>query len=126
MSTERRRAVSRRRDGCGAVEWHRAWSDNEIVRLLVAVGVSLVALTVAAAFGAGLASGGLRAGGSTTRVVVDTDLGFDDVMALSLLSSRRDVAIEAVTVAGSGLATCPRDAYRAARILRYLRRGAVP
>jgi pyrimidine-specific ribonucleoside hydrolase len=104
-----------------------ASSDNEaLVKLLVAVGVLLVAITVAAAAGAALASGGVRAGGSTTRVVVDTDLGFDDVMALSLLSSRRDIAIEAVTVAGTGLATCPHDAYRAARILRYLRRGAVP
>jgi len=96
------------------------------VKLLVAVGVSLVAVTLAAAADAALASGEVRAGGSTTRVVVDTDLGFDDVMALSLLSSRRDVAIEAVTVAGTGLATCPHDAYRAARILRFLRRGAVP
>jgi pyrimidine-specific ribonucleoside hydrolase len=97
-----------------------------IVKLSVAVGVSLVAVTLAAAADVTLGSRGVQAGGSTTRVVVDTDLGFDDVLALSLLSSRRDVEIEAVTVAGTGLATCPRDAYRAARILRFLRRGAVP
>ena len=38
------------------------------VRLLVAAGVSLVAITVAAATGTALASGGFRASGSTTRV----------------------------------------------------------
>ena len=121
-----RRGLSPRSDGREAIEWHTASSDNEtIVKLLVAVGVSVRAVTLAAAANA-LSSGGVRAGDATTHVVVDTDLGFDDVLALSLLSSRRDVAIEAVTVAGTGLATCPRDAYRAARILRFLRRGAVP
>jgi pyrimidine-specific ribonucleoside hydrolase len=39
-------------------------------------------------------------------VVVDTDMGQDDMMALLYLLQRTDVRVEAVTVSGTGLAHC--------------------
>ena len=59
-------------------------------------------------------------------VIVDTDLGRDDVVALALLSGRKDVRLRAVTVSGTGLATCPGAAQRAARFLRALGQRGVP
>jgi pyrimidine-specific ribonucleoside hydrolase len=40
------------------------------------------------------------------HVVLDTDLAFDDIMALLYLTQREDVAIDAVTIAGTGEAHC--------------------
>jgi pyrimidine-specific ribonucleoside hydrolase len=40
------------------------------------------------------------------HVVVDTDMGTDDVMALLFLLERPDVEVDAVTVVGDGLAHC--------------------
>ena len=40
------------------------------------------------------------------HVVFDTDLAFDDIMALLYLLQRDDVAIDAVTIAGTGEAHC--------------------
>jgi pyrimidine-specific ribonucleoside hydrolase len=59
-------------------------------------------------------------------VIVDTDLGRDDVVALALLTGRKDVRLRAVTVSGTGLATCPSAARRAARFLRALGQRGVP
>ena len=39
-------------------------------------------------------------------VVVDTDMGQDDMMALLYLLQRPDVRIEAITISGTGLAHC--------------------
>lgn len=41
-----------------------------------------------------------------TPVVVDTDLGQDDMMALLYLLQRTDIRVEAITIAGTGLAHC--------------------
>jgi inosine-uridine nucleoside N-ribohydrolase len=41
-----------------------------------------------------------------TPVVVDTDMGQDDMMALLYLLQRPDVRVEAITVSGTGLAHC--------------------
>lgn len=43
---------------------------------------------------------------SPTPVVVDTDMGQDDMMALLYLLQRPDVSVEAITVSGTGLAHC--------------------
>lgn len=40
------------------------------------------------------------------HVVVDTDLAFDDIMALLYLLQRDDVAIDAITITGTGEAHC--------------------
>jgi pyrimidine-specific ribonucleoside hydrolase len=41
-----------------------------------------------------------------TPVVIDTDMGQDDMMALLYLLQRPDVRVEAITVSGTGLAHC--------------------
>ena len=55
----------------------------------------------------------------TTEVVVDTDMGTDDVMALLFLLERSDITIDAVTIAGDGL-THPEAGVRNARSLLAL------
>lgn len=44
--------------------------------------------------------------GAGTPVVVDTDLGGDDLVALAFLLRHPDVEVEAVTIAGTGLVGC--------------------
>jgi len=44
--------------------------------------------------------------GGMRHVVLDTDLAFDDILALLYLMQREDVAIDAVTIAGTGEAHC--------------------
>ena len=46
------------------------------------------------------------AGTEARHVVLDTDLAFDDIMALLYLLQRDDVVIDAVTIAGTGEAHC--------------------
>jgi pyrimidine-specific ribonucleoside hydrolase len=59
-------------------------------------------------------------------VIVDTDMGADDVMALSYVAARPDVDLRAVTVAGTGLAHCRAGVRNARGILARLGRGDVP
>ena len=94
----------------------RASSAVGAVRLLA--GLALV-LAVALAPRAGAASGSIS-------LVVDTDLGNDDIVALAFLTGRSEVDLRAVTVSGTGLATCPGGARRAAKILRALGHPDVP
>lgn len=57
----------------------------------------------------GLLLGACSSGGpqdDRTPVVVDTDMGQDDMMALLYLLQRPDVRVEAITVSGTGLAHC--------------------
>jgi inosine-uridine nucleoside N-ribohydrolase len=51
------------------------------------------------------------------HVVFDTDLAFDDIMALLYLLQRDDVAIDAVTIAGTGEAHCDPGVENALRLL---------
>lgn len=51
------------------------------------------------------------------HVVVDTDLAFDDIMALLYLLQRDDVVIDAVTIAGTGEAHCDPGVRNANRLL---------
>ncbi|HEY9378771.1 MAG TPA: nucleoside hydrolase [Jiangellaceae bacterium] len=51
------------------------------------------------------------------HVVVDTDLAFDDIMALLYLFQRDDVVIDAVTIAGTGEAHCDPGVRNANRLL---------
>jgi inosine-uridine nucleoside N-ribohydrolase len=59
--------------------------------------------------------GGANAG--ARHVVVDTDLAFDDIMALLYLLQRDDVVIDAVTIAGTGEAHCDPGVRNANRLL---------
>lgn len=63
---------------------------------------------------------------TTLPVVVDTDMGFDDVRALMVLARSPAVDLLAVTVAGNGLARCPAGAVNAAALLDELGRPDVP
>src|SRR4029453_8474891 len=51
------------------------------------------------------------------HVVVDTDLAFDDIMALLYLLRQDDVVIDAVTIAGTGEAPCDPGVRNAIRLL---------
>lgn len=63
---------------------------------------------------------------SLIRLVVDTDLAADDVIALAYLASDPRVELLAVTVAGTGEVSCPRGAQIAADLLVALGRPDVP
>jgi pyrimidine-specific ribonucleoside hydrolase len=62
---------------------------------------------------------------STTPVIIDTDCGHDDLTAIAFLLARRDVRIEAVTIA-NGLAHVQAGAANVARLLALGGRGNVP
>lgn len=45
--------------------------------------------------------------GSPTRVVVDTDVALDDLVAMTFLLSSHDIDVRAITVSGTGEVRCP-------------------
>jgi len=61
----------------------------------------------------------------STPVIVDTDAGTDDLMAIAFLLAREDVSIEAVTLA-HGLAHVERGAENVLRLLALAGRGDIP
>jgi len=61
-----------------------------------------------------------------TPVVVDSDLGGDDMMAILYLLQQEGVSLEAVTVTGTGLARCPAGGANARAILDHVGAEAVP
>ncbi|HEY6890017.1 MAG TPA: nucleoside hydrolase, partial [Solirubrobacter sp.] len=70
--------------------------------------------------------GGGPATAPRTPVVVDTDMGPDDALALLYLVSRHDLDVRAVAVSGTGLATCPAGAKRALELLAAAGRPDIP
>jgi inosine-uridine nucleoside N-ribohydrolase len=62
----------------------------------------------------------------TVRVVVDTDMGTDDVMALLFLLERPDVTVTAVTIAGDGLSHCDAGVENARALLTLAGVPGVP
>jgi hypothetical protein len=63
---------------------------------------------------------------TATPVVVDTDLGGDDLAALAFLLRHPDVSVEAITVAGGGLVGCDPGVDIVADLLAALGEPAVP
>lgn len=61
-----------------------------------------------------------------TPVVVDTDLSFDDILALAYLLRQPEVDVRAVTVTGTGLVHCLPGLQVMARLLATLDRADVP
>jgi pyrimidine-specific ribonucleoside hydrolase len=61
-----------------------------------------------------------------TPVVVDTDLSFDDILALAFLLRDPTVDVEAVTVVGTGLVHCLPGLQVMARLLATMERDDVP
>jgi inosine-uridine nucleoside N-ribohydrolase len=64
--------------------------------------------------------------GTPRDVVVDTDLGADDAVALIYLLRRPEVRVRAITVSGTGLVHCPRGAAVARAILALAGHPEVP
>jgi pyrimidine-specific ribonucleoside hydrolase len=101
------------------------------------MGASLPArLLAAAAVAATLSLAGCGSGGpgvsvpevtgDARGVVVDTDMGLDDALALLFLASRPDVRLRAVTVVGDGLAHCAPGVANARALLALTGHGDVP
>ena len=67
----------------------------------------------------------IMAAANSTPIIIDTDCGRDDLMAIAFLLARRDVRIEAVTVA-NGLAHVDAGAENILRLLELGGRGDVP
>jgi inosine-uridine nucleoside N-ribohydrolase len=59
-------------------------------------------------------------------VVIDSDMGADDVMALLYLLGIDSVSVEAVTVTGTGLAHCPEGGINARAVLAHVGFAGVP
>lgn len=59
-------------------------------------------------------------------VVVDTDMGADDILALLYLLGRDDVNVVAVTVVGDGIVRCPKGADNARAVLAAAGRTDIP
>lgn len=61
-----------------------------------------------------------------TPVVVDTDLGGDDLVALAFLLQHPEVRVEAITIAGTGLVGCDPGVDLVADLLTALQEDPVP
>ncbi len=62
--------------------------------------------------------------GAATPVIIDTDMGSDDVMAIALLLSHPEIPVEAITVV-NGLAHVPAGAANARRLVQASGRNSV-
>jgi inosine-uridine nucleoside N-ribohydrolase len=91
-------------------------------------GLALAVLLVSLALsGAGCArSSRLPATPSRLPVLVDTDMGVDDVLALLYLLGRSDIDVVAVSVAGDGLVRCPVGAANARAVVAAAGHVQVP
>jgi len=69
---------------------------------------------------------GSTAGGDLRHVLLDTDLASEDIFALLYLMQRDDVAIEAVTITGTGEAHCDPGVRNALGLLALGERTDVP
>jgi inosine-uridine nucleoside N-ribohydrolase len=87
-----------------------------------------LAVLVAVAFAVASAGCGSSGSGASGRipVVVDTDLGSDDAIALLYLAASPRVDLRAVTVSGTGLVHCPAGTRNAAQLLALAGRTDVP
>jgi inosine-uridine nucleoside N-ribohydrolase len=81
---------------------------------------------IASACGTGSGEPTTTPAGDDIPLIIDGDFGPDDMMALLYLSQEPGLALEAVTVTGTGLAHCPEGADNAAAVLAYLGDEEVP
>lgn len=86
---------------------------------------TLLVLSLLAALAVAGCGNGSRAV-EPTPVVVDTDMGPDDVLALLYLVSRPDLDVRAVAVSGTGLVRCPAGAQQAVKLLAAAGRAEIP
>jgi hypothetical protein len=84
-------------------------------------------LVLPAGYGASPSAIPARAVAETaTNAVIDTDMSADDVMAILYLLQRPDVAVRAITVAGTGLAHCDAGTQHARDLVALLAAGSIP
>ena len=87
--------------------------------------LAVLAAATLAAVAAGCGSSGSDSSGRVP-LVVDTDLGSDDAIALLYLAQSPRIDLRAVTVSGTGLVHCPAGARNAAQLLTLAGRPDVP
>jgi inosine-uridine nucleoside N-ribohydrolase len=114
-------ASPRRRD-----DRHGAHHDQRGRTVTRRVWIWLFVAVAVAGCGHGTTGASSRAAEARTPVVVDTDLSTDDILAILYLTQRKDIAIEAVAVSGTGLVRCPRGAANALALLAFTGHGEVP
>lgn len=90
------------------------------------VGASIVLLAGLAGCGADEEADQAREADGPMAIVVDTDLGIDDVLALAFLTQRPDVELRAVTLSGVGVARCDPGLQDLAALLDELGAADVP
>lgn len=73
-----------------------------------------------------LSESALSAQAATTSVIVDTDMGADDMMALLYLLQKPDITIKAITVSGTGLAHCTTGIQHALSLITAVEFGDIP
>jgi inosine-uridine nucleoside N-ribohydrolase len=76
------------------------WTTTAVIALVVVAGACVAGRGPEVARSPAASAPDLR------HVVLDTDLAFDDIMALLYLMQRDDVVLDAVTIAGTGEAHC--------------------
>jgi pyrimidine-specific ribonucleoside hydrolase len=93
------------------------WSRRSVVTMLALLAVVLAACDSSPGSVAPPPSSSPATNDEVTHVVFDTDLAFDDIMALLYLGQRDDVVIDAVTLTGTGEAHCDPGVENALRLL---------
>ena len=90
----------------------------------VLVGLAVAALAVACSSAGSTGTPASAAG--RTPVIVDTDMGADDVMALLYLLRDPTVSVRAVVISGTGLAHASNGAQVASDLMGALGAGEIP
>jgi inosine-uridine nucleoside N-ribohydrolase len=97
---------------------------NLAARLLV--GLAIAALVVGCSGSASTSGGAAGEATDRTPVIVDTDMGADDVMALLYLLRDPSVSVRAIVVSGTGLAHASNGAQVASDLMGALGVGDIP
>lgn len=69
---------------------------------------------------------GSAEGATPTPVIVDTDMGFDDWMALLYLLNVPEVDVKAITIDCAGETYCPAGAVNATKLLKLAKKEGIP
>lgn len=83
-------------------------------------------LFILLAFAALMSTPQVFAKSSVMPVVVDTDMDFDDWIALLYLLNQPDIKIQAITVAGTGAASCEGGVRNALRLIHFAKKDGIP
>lgn len=102
-------------------------SSREVIRgCAVSSSLSTVVVLALAATVAACATWGGTDGNEPRQVIVDTDMGVDDIRALMLLIEHPDIEPILISVTGTGLGRCPQSAHNAIALLELLGAPDIP